>query len=145
MKKTGLYIHFPFCRRACFYCHFFKRKLQTEKADSWLRHLGREMRLRRDPDLSLDTVYFGGGSPSLLTPGQVATLLEAAAKHFGISDRPEITLEANPEDLSLPLLKRLHSCGINRMSIGVQSFQERDLRFLRRTHNAAQALRAVAM
>lgn len=145
MKKTGLYIHFPFCRRACFYCHFFKKRLQAEKAASWLQHLGLEMRLRRDPGLLIDTVYLGGGSPSLLSPVQVAALLEAAAAHFSISDRAEVTLEANPEDLSLPLLKRLRSAGINRLSIGVQSFQERDLRFLRRTHDAVQALRAVTM
>lgn len=145
MKKTGLYIHFPFCRRACFYCHFFKKKFQAEDTDSWLQHFGREIRLRRDPHWLVDTVYFGGGSPSLLGPGQVAELLEAAAKHFSLSDRAEVTLEANPEDLSPQLLKGLHSSGINRLSIGVQSFQERDLRFLRRTHDAAQALRAAAM
>jgi oxygen-independent coproporphyrinogen-3 oxidase len=145
LKKTGLYIHFPFCRRACFYCHFFKKKFQAEKAASWLQHLGLEMRLRRDPERCIDTVYFGGGSPSLLDPGRVAVLIEAAAAHFNVSNRAEITLETNPEDLSLSLLKSLRAAGINRLSIGVQSFQERDLRFLKRTHTATQALRAMTM
>ena len=145
LKKTGLYIHFPFCRRACFYCHFFKKKFQAEKAHSWLRLACREIAMRSDADILVDTVYLGGGSPSLLDPGQVAALLEAAAKHFRLSDRAEVTLEANPEDLSLPLLEELRSAGINRLSIGVQSFQEKDLRCLRRNHSAAQATHAVEM
>jgi oxygen-independent coproporphyrinogen-3 oxidase len=145
LKRTGLYIHFPFCRRACFYCHFFKKKFQAEKAHSWLRLVRREIGLRSDAGVLVDTVYLGGGSPSLLDPGQIAALLEAAAKHFRLSDRAEVTLEANPEDLSIPWLEELRSVGINRLSIGVQSFQEKDLRCLKRNHSAAQAARAVEM
>lgn len=145
MKPSGLYVHFPFCRRACFYCHFTKRRFQAAAASAWLRLALEEMRLRRDPALAIDSIYFGGGSPSLLEPGQVSRLLQAAAKHFRVASRSEVTLEANPEDLSPPLLKGLRAAGVNRLSVGVQSFQERDLRFLRRSHAAAAALAACAM
>jgi len=145
LSKAGLYIHFPFCRRSCFYCHFFKRKFRPRPADSCLRQLEMEMGLRRDPGLALDTVYIGGGSPSLLSAGQVSRLLDAAAKHFNLGEKSEITLEANPEDLSLPQLKGFGSAGINRLSIGVQSFQGRDLAFLKRAHDPAQGRHAVEM
>jgi len=143
--KAGLYIHFPFCRRACFYCHFFKKTFRPDRSGGYLRHLEAEMTLRRDPGLAVDSVYIGGGSPSLLNAGQVSGLLEHAAKSFRIEKQSEITLEANPEDLDLPLLKGLRAAGVNRLSIGAQSFQDRDLRFLKRTHDAAQAVRAVEM
>jgi oxygen-independent coproporphyrinogen-3 oxidase len=143
LSKAGLYIHFPFCRRACFYCHFFKKKLRPRLVDALLRRLELEMGLRRDPGLALDTVYIGGGSPSLLGAGQVSRLLAAAAEHFNLGEKSEITLEANPEDLDLPLLERLRRAGVNRLSIGAQSFQGRDLAFLKRTHDAAQGRRAV--
>lgn len=145
MNKAGLYIHFPFCRRTCFYCHFFKIKYQPQNAGDYLRVLGKEIGLRRDPSLHLDTVYFGGGSPSLLTPVQLAAVMEGVADNFKLASHAEITLEANPEDLSAPRLADFRRAGVNRLSIGVQSFQEKDLRFLKRTHSAAQALSAVAM
>ncbi len=145
MSKAGLYIHFPFCRRACFYCHFFKKKFRVELADDYVDCLKREMRLRRDPGLACDTVYFGGGSPSLMSARQVSGLLGSVAKNFNLSSRAEVTLEANPEDLSLTLLEEYRAAGVNRLSVGAQSFQERDLLFLKRTHGAAQARQAVVM
>lgn len=143
MKKTGLYIHFPFCRRACFYCHFFKKKFQPDLADLYLRYLAGEIRLRREPGLAVDTVYIGGGSPSLLTAKQLGEIMAAAANHYCLAKNAEITLEANPEDLSAPQLKEFRRAGVNRLSIGVQSFQERDLRCLKRNHSAAQSVLAV--
>jgi oxygen-independent coproporphyrinogen-3 oxidase len=101
--------------------------------------------LRRDPDLLLDTVYFGGGSPSLLTSAQLAAVMEAAALNFCLGNNAEITLEANPEDLSKPHLEEFHRAGVNRLSIGVQSFQESDLCFLKRSHSAAQSVHAVEL
>ncbi len=145
MSRAGLYIHFPFCRRACFYCHFFKKRFRPTAAAEWLALLKREMRLRRDPELDVDSVYLGGGSPSLLNAGQVAGLLREAARHFRVAANGEVTLEANPEDLSLPLLKDLRNAGVNRLSIGAQSFQPRDLQYLRRSHDAGQAINACAM
>ena len=145
MSRAGLYIHFPFCRRACFYCHFFRKRFRPPAAAEWLRLLKKEMRLRRDPGLDVDSVYFGGGSPSLLNAVQVNGLLREAAKHFHFHADCEVTLEANPEDLSPPLLKDLRNAGANRLSIGAQSFQPRDLNYLRRRHDAGQAIAACAM
>lgn len=143
MNKTGFYIHFPFCRRGCFYCHFFKKKHRQLAADEYLGYLAREIRRRRDPGLLLDTVYIGGGSPSLLTPPQISAMLETTAKNFPIDKKSEITLEANPEDLAASQLRACRRAGVNRLSIGVQSFQDRDLRCLKRTHSATQALQAM--
>jgi putative oxygen-independent coproporphyrinogen III oxidase len=143
LNRAGLYIHFPFCRRACFYCHFFKKKFKPDPAGECLRHIELEMGLRRDPGLAVDTVYIGGGSPSLLNPGQVSGLLECAAKSFSVDGKSEITMEANPEDLEATPLRELRAAGVNRLSIGAQSFQQRDLRYLRRTHDAARAIQAV--
>jgi oxygen-independent coproporphyrinogen-3 oxidase len=145
LKKTGLYIHFPFCRRACFYCHFFKKKYRPEKAAAYLQGLEHEIRLRRDPALLLDTIYFGGGSPSLLTPVQLAAVMEGVANNFKLASHAEVTLEANPEDLSAPQLKEFRRAGVNRLSIGVQSFQESDLRSLKRSHSATQSVHAVEL
>lgn len=145
MKPAGLYVHFPFCRRACFYCHFFKRPYREAEAGAWLRLACREMEMRRDPARAVDSVYFGGGSPSLLAPGQVSRLLQAAARHFRLAPACEVTLEANPEDLTPSRLQGLRRAGVNRLSVGVQSFQDRDLRFLRRSHDAAAAFAAAAM
>jgi oxygen-independent coproporphyrinogen-3 oxidase len=145
LKKAGLYIHFPFCRRACFYCHFFKTRYRTERIDNYLDQVRREMRLRRDQGLAPDSVYIGGGSPSLLETDQVAGILEAAAEHFRPAAGAEITLEANPDDLAPARLRGWRHAGVNRLSIGAQSFQESDLRFLKRTHGAAQAVHAVEM
>ena len=143
MIKSGLYIHFPFCRRGCFYCHFFRKKHRQISAREYLGYLAREIRRRRDPNLLLDTVYIGGGSPSLLKAAQISALLETTAKNFPIDKKSEITLEANPEDLDAAQLKAFLRAGVNRLSIGVQSFQESDLRCLKRTHSAAQALQAI--
>jgi oxygen-independent coproporphyrinogen-3 oxidase len=145
LSQAGLYIHFPFCQRACYYCHFFKKKLRPDLAAGYLRDLTTEMRLRRDPGRAIDSVYFGGGSPSLLTAGQAGELLAAIAGCFALSRRAEVTLEANPDDLSPALLRGWRRAGVNRLSVGAQSFQDRDLRFLRRTHDAARAIAAVAM
>jgi oxygen-independent coproporphyrinogen-3 oxidase len=145
LKKTGLYIHFPFCRRACFYCHFFKKKYARDVVDLYIKYLLKEIRLRKNHKLVLDTVYIGGGSPSLLSPYQLQLVLNAVARYFRLASSVEITLEANPEDISKLQLKAFHGLGINRLSIGVQSFQERDLRFLKRTHSATQAVQAVTM
>ncbi len=145
LKKAGLYVHFPFCRRACFYCHFFKTRFRAERMEPYLAQVRREMGLRRDPGLAPDSVYIGGGSPSLLEAEQVAGILDAAAEHFRPAEGAEVTLEANPDDLAPARLRGWREAGVNRLSIGAQSFQESDLRFLKRTHGAAQGVRAVEM
>jgi oxygen-independent coproporphyrinogen-3 oxidase len=145
LKKAGLYIHFPFCRRACFYCHFFKKKYDQDLVEQYGKYLLKEIRLRKNNELILETVYVGGGSPSLLKTGQLHSILESVTQNFQLTANAEITMEANPEDITKEKLKAIHSLGINRLSIGVQSFQERDLRCLKRTHSAAQAILAMEM
>jgi oxygen-independent coproporphyrinogen-3 oxidase len=138
LKKTGLYIHFPFCRRACFYCHFFKKTFAKDLSDHYIKYLIKEARLRKNDDLALDTVYVGGGSPSLISPGQLQLILNAMARYFRLASSVEITLEANPEDIGKQQLKAFQGLGVNRLSIGVQSF-------LKRTHSATQAELAVEL
>lgn len=145
MKKAGLYIHFPFCRRACFYCHFFKKTYDKELVDQYIKYLLEEIRLRKNRELVQDSVYVGGGSPSLLTAAQLAAIMEAVVINFRLGNNAEITLEANPEDLSAPQLEEFRRAGVNRLSIGVQSFQELDLRCLKRNHSASQSVLAVEL
>lgn len=144
MKKAGLYIHFPFCRRTCFYCHFFKKAYDKDLADRYIKYLLEEIRLRKNLELVLDTVYVGGGSPSLLKSGQLQSIMESVTRNFTLPAGAEITLEANPEDVSLRKLRAYRSLGVNRLSLGVQSFQESDLSVLKRTHTADQAYKTLA-
>ena len=139
MKKAGLYIHFPFCRRSCFYCHFFKKAYDKDLVDRYIKYLLEEIRLRKNHELALDTVYVGGGSPSLLKSWQLQSILESVTSNFHLAANAEITLEANPEDVSAQELRIYRSLGVNRLSLGVQSFQESDLSVLKRTHTADQA------
>lgn len=141
-----LYLHIPFCRKACTYCDFhFSTNLsrQAEMVAALLQELRRRAPFFREPG-SLQSVYFGGGTPSVLTPTQVSLLLEEAARHYGISDEAEITLEANPDDLTPAYLQGIRAAGINRLSIGIQSFAEQDLRWMNRSHTATQAQEVVA-
>jgi oxygen-independent coproporphyrinogen III oxidase len=141
---AGLYIHIPFCRKACHYCDFHfstSAATMTDMAEA----INREMILRRSylKGEELSSVYFGGGTPSLLDPAQVARLIGTARNAFGILPEAEITLEANPDDLNSETLEGLLNAGINRLSIGIQSFSDEDLRFMNRAHDAAQALDSV--
>ena len=135
----GVYLHIPFCRQACHYCDFhFSTSLKYR--DRMVDTIGRELELRQ-AELSgeVATIYFGGGTPSLLLPEQIAYFLNEIHKHFSVVSRPEITLEANPDDMNGELLRAWKKAGINRLSIGVQSFFEEDLIWMNRAHNAAQA------
>lgn len=119
----GLYIHIPFCKRACHYCDFhFSTSLKYKPA--LLQALNREMELRKDyfPRAQLSTVYFGGGTPSLLDAGELEALLATIHKNFVIEPGAEITLEANPDDITAQKVKDFKRAGINRLSIGIQSF-----------------------
>ena len=132
---SGLYLHIPFCSRRCVYCDFYS----TTRTDLMPRYAGclvREMGLRRgEVQGPLHTLYIGGGTPSLLPSALVGKLLDAAQACFGIRPDAEVTLEGNPDDLTLPLLRDLRGAGINRLSIGVQSFSDATLSFLRRRHS----------
>ncbi|GAA4280685.1 radical SAM family heme chaperone HemW [Gaetbulibacter aestuarii] len=141
---AGIYIHIPFCKQACFYCDFhFSTTLKKKK--ELLDALVKELELRRDifQNTPIETIYFGGGTPSLLSQSEIEHLIEAVYQNYNVSKDPEITLEANPDDLSVSKLKALSKSPVNRLSIGVQSFFETDLKLMNRAHNAEEAKRCL--
>lgn len=141
---AGIYIHIPFCRQACHYCDFhFSTSLKNK--DELLRAIRKEIRLQKDylQTKTLNTIYFGGGTPSMLTREEISGLLEEISKYYLIEQNAEITLEANPDDLTIGKLEELVQTRINRLSIGIQSFRDEDLRFLNRVHSAKEALGSV--
>lgn len=141
---SGIYIHIPYCARKCDYCDFYS-VVDSSSKDHFIELIVKELSLRKDylPLGQIKTVYFGGGTPSLLNAQQVSRILLAISNSFSLAESPEITFEANPDDLNLNYLKELKSTGINRLSIGVQSFNDNDLKKLGRRHNAQQAVDSV--
>jgi oxygen-independent coproporphyrinogen-3 oxidase len=142
----GLYLHIPFCKQACHYCDFhFSTSLGLKSR--FVEALVQEMALRKnylpDPAAPLETIYFGGGTPSLLTGAELARIFEAIHSHFEVAPQAEITLEANPDDLSPAKLAELAASPVNRLSIGLQSFHEPHLRLMNRAHSAAESGLAV--
>jgi len=142
MHYPGLYLHIPFCIRKCRYCNFFS-VTEQQRIPDFLTALLKEAVLQRDVFDSFDTLYIGGGTPSLLTPDQLAYLLFHLRQNFEFSEEAEITLEVNPADIDVPVLERIRALGINRLNIGVQSFENAVLEFLGRRHNSTQALQAI--
>ncbi len=142
---AGLYLHIPFCKQACHYCDFhFSTSLGLKSR--LVEALVRELELRRaylPAGTTLETIYFGGGTPSLLTADELARLFDAVQHHFAVAPQAEITLEANPDDLSTAKLQELKAAGINRLSIGLQSFYEPHLRLMNRAHTANESTTAV--
>lgn len=141
-EKAGLYIHVPFCVSKCGYCSFYSIK-SLNLIPQYIEALQKEMEYYKGQFSSFDTIYFGGGTPSLLTTLQLAEIIAAIHKHFRIDKDSEITLEANAGDLSLPYLKALRGTGINRLNIGIQSFDDKVLKFLGRRHTAAEAISSI--
>ena len=142
---AGLYIHIPFCKQACHYCDFhFSTSLK--KKSELVNALCKEMVLRKEEIPGpLQTIYFGGGTPSLLDAEDLQQIFKTIDDHFEVVEAPEITLEANPDDLTEAKLKMLAASRINRLSIGVQSFFEEDLKLMNRAHNANEALRCLQL
>lgn len=137
---AGIYIHIPFCKQACYYCDFhFSTSLKRKAA--MLMAIKRELELRKDElnKEQIETIYFGGGTPSLLTIDELRMLLNTIYENFEVVDDAEITLEANPDDLSAKKIKELAKLPINRLSIGIQSFFEDDLKFMNRAHTAEES------
>ena len=138
---SGIYIHIPFCKQACHYCDFHfstSVKKKSELVEMLCREL--ELRKRELSGKNIETIYFGGGTPSLLNPQELEQIMNTVSAHFEVANGAEITLEANPDDLSEEKLKMLAASNINRLSIGVQSFFEADLKLMNRAHNATEAL-----
>jgi oxygen-independent coproporphyrinogen-3 oxidase len=139
----GLYLHVPFCEAICSYCNFNRGLLDAGLKRRYVAAVEREI-LAAGAGAPADTVYFGGGTPSLLDPGEVARLLEACRRAFRLTADPEVTLEANPESVTRERLQAYRAAGVNRLSLGVQSFRDEELVRLGRLHDAARARAAVA-
>ncbi|MEO8087944.1 MAG: radical SAM family heme chaperone HemW, partial [Bacteroidota bacterium] len=147
----GIYLHIPFCRQACHYCDFhFSTSLKAK--DDFLYALQAEINIQRNyfatgslptADNKLQTIYFGGGTPSLLSGEEIKSILDTIRKKFIVDDDAEITLEANPDDLTTAQSKTLRDAGINRLSIGIQSFDDADLKWMNRVHTSARAIESV--
>jgi oxygen-independent coproporphyrinogen-3 oxidase len=142
---AGLYIHIPFCRKICSYCDFYKTTA-TAMVPDFLSALDSEMKERASyiEGENLETIYFGGGTPSLLPVAGLAKIFDRIYENFRVAPDCEITMEANPDDLSRGYLQVLRSSTpVNRLSVGIQSFSDHDLRVLNRRHNARQALQSI--
>ena len=141
---AGIYIHIPFCRQKCYYCDFYKT-VNTSLQHDFIGALKNEAKVRKNylNDEMVETIYFGGGTPSVLTAAEIAEILAVLNDEFKVNSDAEITFEANPDDLSNDYLKALKQEGINRLSIGIQAFQNRHLEKMNRRHNAAQAVEAI--
>jgi oxygen-independent coproporphyrinogen III oxidase len=144
---AGIYVHIPFCKQACHYCNFhFSTTFSSYRADM-IQSIQREMEIRSTffslEEQPVQTVYFGGGTPSLLTPKELDNLIHTLWKTFKIASDAEVTLEANPDDMDETFLQHLKNSPVNRLSIGIQSLNEDDLKYLHRAHNADQAMLSV--
>lgn len=143
---AGIYIHIPFCKQACHYCDFHFSTSMKRKEEIVLALL-HEIQLRKDEFHGeiIETIYFGGGTPSVLTNAEICSLIEAVYQNFEVIQNPEITLEANPDDLSEERIIELSKTPINRLSIGIQSFFEADLQLMNRAHNSEEAKKCLAI
>ncbi|MEE9364181.1 MAG: radical SAM family heme chaperone HemW [Cellulophaga sp.] len=141
---SGIYIHIPFCKQACHYCDFHF-STTTGKKQEMVLAIQKELELRKDEFLEekVKTIYFGGGTPSLLETEEITAILNTVCQHYNVVDKPEITLEANPDDLSDEKLKALSETPINRLSIGIQSFLEEDLKLMNRAHSEEEAVTSI--
>lgn len=143
MNKLGIYIHVPFCGKKCGYCDFYSLKYSKSSADAYVQAVLRNLDHYGNSQTAIETIYFGGGTPSLLSTNQLALIIERIQNRFSIEENCETTLEANPSGLSHDKLKNLRNTGINRLSIGIQSMTDDELRFLGRSHNSTRAEKAV--
>lgn len=140
---AGIYIHIPFCKRRCIYCDFFSTT-QSEKKSAYVRALCRELEMRRDyvEGEEIETIYLGGGTPSQLTEEELKAIFSSIYHIYKVKTNAEITLEANPDDLTPEYVAMLRQLPVNRISMGIQTFQEETLKLLHRRHTAAQAIEA---
>lgn len=145
MKPVSLYIHYPFCELKCPYCDFNSHVRENVNQQNFLNAYLKEIDFYKNylKEREIQTIYFGGGTPSLMAPNMVAEILNKLNKDFKLSNNPEITIEANPSSSEIEKFKSFKQAGINRISIGVQSFDDNRLKFLGRKHNAKEAIKAI--
>ena len=155
-SKPGLYVHVPFCSSICNYCNFnrglFDEALKTRFVEALLKEMREGARGKGRGEITPypfpfapDTLYFGGGTPSLLAPAEIRSIIDEARNSFGLAADAEVTIEANPETVTGDTLEQFRACGVNRLSFGVQSFRDDELKRLGRLHSAERAVQAVEM
>ena len=146
MRSLGLYIHIPFCKAKCIYCDFYSLPRAEGQMDAYVSALTAQLAAWRErtADCTVDTVYFGGGTPSYLGPDRLCRLLDAVFQSYRVAPGAEITLEANPDSAQdISALRQLHDAGFDRLSLGMQSADDAELRRIGRVHTHAQTVRAV--
>lgn len=145
--KAALYIHFPFCRKKCVYCDFYSVISNEQLIDQYLNSLQKEILLYANNEklsqFIFKTIYFGGGTPSLLSSRRLEALFNCIFKHFKFTNDVEITMEANPESIDMENIKAYRTLGINRISIGIQSFNDQELKILGRIHDVETAISSI--
>ncbi|MCO6474129.1 MAG: radical SAM family heme chaperone HemW [Melioribacteraceae bacterium] len=145
MKNLSIYIHIPFCDHKCIYCDFYSL-ISYENVDSYLKALKKEINYYSklySKDSRIISIFFGGGTPSYMEPGYISELIETIRSKFNLAEDAEITLETNPGTVSSEKLSKFKMSGVNRLSVGVQSFDENELKFLTRIHNAETAEKTI--
>ena len=141
---TGIYIHIPYCKQKCTYCNFYFKIRHKDKPEI-LKSMLKETKIRKNylSSQKVNSIYFGGGTPSILSIPEINSFLQIIFKIYTINKNPEITIECNPDDLTVDKLLSYKKIGINRLSIGVQSFDDNDLKFMNRSHNAKEAIQSI--
>jgi oxygen-independent coproporphyrinogen-3 oxidase len=142
-STLGLYIHIPFCSSICNYCNFNRGLYDEDLKKRYVEALTADIGRTAGPEEAADTIYFGGGTPSLLDPADIASVIRVVRDRFAVASDSEVTLEANPETVDREKLERFRDAGVNRLSLGVQSFRDSELRRLGRVHSADRARQAV--
>ncbi len=143
---AGVYVHIPFCKQACSYCDFYFTTHLLNKADFLTALLSEiESKPAYLNNQVVETIYFGGGTPSQLETRELNTIIDCVKQHYNVSEKPEITVESNPDNLSRDYLQSLYNIGVNRLSIGIQSFKNEDLELMNRAHNCKEAEQCVSI
>jgi oxygen-independent coproporphyrinogen-3 oxidase len=143
---SGIYIHIPFCKQACHYCDFHFSTVMGKK-EAMVASLSKELELRKDEfeNILVETIYFGGGTPSVLNTTELEQLIAVVYENYQVTEQPEITLEANPDDLTSEKILELSESPVNRLSIGIQSFFDEDLKLMNRAHSSEQAMESLSL
>ena len=143
---AGIYIHIPYCKQQCTYCNFHFRIAQKDKLEM-LKSMHKEIKERKDflNGKEVSSIYFGGGTPSILSISEIKDILQTIYTLYSVNEDAEITVECNPDDLTGPKLSSYKKIGVNRLSIGVQSFADADLKFMNRSHNAKEAIESIEL
>ena len=145
MTPAGIYIHIPFCKSRCSYCDFATGIYESELAERYVGALVREIAVSPIASQGVDTIYFGGGTPSMLSPSQIERIMEAVYDSFAVDSAAEVTMEINPGSVSAEKLVAFRKSGVNRASFGAQTFDDRELAKLGRSHTSADTMKTFEM